>query len=158
MNTAILLLWLAICALQDVQKKRISNWLTFGGIAFALFYLLLRDQSLLGYTAVDAFIAAGFAVLLSLPGYMLNKLGAADLKLLLFIGLCGNSQILLITIAAAGIFLLAWAAAAQNIWPTLSRTTQERLKYLQPHSKSTYPYGLFLFGGFLTSLILTKTF
>lgn len=158
MNIAILLVWLAVCAVQDVQQKRISNWLTFGGIAFALIYLLLRAESLLGHTPVEAFIAAAFAILLSLPGYMLNKLGAADVKLLVFIGLSSNSQMLLMTIAVAGICFIAWTVSANKIWPTLSSNTQKRLKYLKPHSKTAYPYGLFLFGGFLTSFILTKTF
>ncbi|ARU89903.1 prepilin peptidase [Pseudomonas sp. M30-35] len=158
MNIAILLVWLAACAVQDVQQKRISNWLTFGGIAFALIYLLLRAESLLGYTPVEALIAVAFAVLLSLPGYMLNKLGAADVKLLVFIGLSSNSQMLLMTIAIAGICFIAWASSANKIWPTLGSSTQKRLKYLKPHSKTAYPYGLFLFGGFLTSFILTKTF
>ncbi|MFI8480644.1 prepilin peptidase [Pseudomonas sp. NPDC078700] len=158
MNTAILLVWLAICAAQDVHQKRISNWLTLGGILFALCYLLLRGESLLGSSPTDACIAAAFAVLLSLPGYMLNKLGAADVKLLLFIGLSSNSQILLMTIAAAGVCLIAWASCANRIWPTLSTTTHNWLKHLKPHSKIAYPYGLFLFGGFLTALILTKTF
>lgn len=158
MNTAILLIWLAICAVQDVRTKRISNWLTFGGIAFALFYLLLRGESLLGNTPEEACIAAAFALLLSVPGYMLNKLGAADVKLLLFIGLCSNSQTLLITIAVAGLCFIVWTALASAIWAKLSPATQSRLKYLRPDSKGAYPYGLFLFVGFLTSLILTKTF
>ncbi|CAE6889580.1 MAG: prepilin peptidase [Pseudomonadaceae bacterium] len=156
MSSFVVAVFLGICALQDIKHKRISNWLTLSAIVAALAYLLVFQRSWLGAPPLDAALAATFALLLSLPGYALGKFGGADVKLLLFIGLAGSSQLLLLCIAGAGLAYAGWVLAAKPVWPLLSETAQNHLGHMAPAQVKTYPFAPFILAGFLTAIFLTE--
>lgn len=156
MSALPLLAWTALCALQDIRQRRISNWLTLGGALAALLYLLLRGETLLGATPAEAFVAAGLALLLTLPGWCLGKLGAGDVKLLLGIALCSHAGFVLHCLLGAGLAYLAWALLSRPLWPALSPGLQTALEQVSPARVRRYPYAPFLFVGSLASLILTN--
>src|SRR5476649_2342687 len=80
MYLALLLLWFALCAEQDARQRQIANWLTFGGAAIALACLLISGHTLVGAPAAEGGWAFVLAVLFTLPGYALGRLGAGDVS------------------------------------------------------------------------------
>ncbi len=156
MSALPLLFWIAHCALQDLRQRRISNWLSLGGVALALLYLLLRGETLLHASPADGLLAAGLALLLTVPGWWIGKLGAGDVKLLLGIALCSHSLFVLYCLAGAGLAYLAWAGLSRPLWPVLSAGLHSALAQLAPERARRYPFAPFLFVGSLASLILTN--
>ncbi|EJT85565.1 peptidase A24A prepilin type IV [Pseudomonas putida S11] len=82
MQSIVLLLWLALCSEQDVRQRQISNMLTLGVAACALAWLFATGRSWIGADASDAGWALAIVMLLTLPGYMLGRFGADDVKLI----------------------------------------------------------------------------
>ncbi|MFC5696987.1 prepilin peptidase [Pseudomonas sp. GCM10022186] len=156
MSALPLLAWTALCALQDLQQRRIANWLSLGGAAAALLYLVLRGETLLGASTAAGLGAAGLALLLTLPGYWLGKLGAGDVKLLLGIALGSHPPFVLHCLAGAGLAYLAWAILARPLWPVLPARLKAALHQLAPERVRRYPFAPFLFVGSLAALFLTN--
>lgn len=102
MKLFFLLIWFAICAEQDARCKQISNELTLGAAALAIIYGVDR-YDWLGSPALEALLAVTTALALTLPGYALGKLGAADVKLMTALALASNSAYLLCTFIGAGV-------------------------------------------------------
>ena len=94
----VLLGWLAACARQDAQQRRISNLLTLGALAVALLHLLVFGSSLTGAGVTHTALAMGMACLLSLPGYLTRQMGAADVKMLLALGAASDSSHVLFSV------------------------------------------------------------
>lgn len=65
-----LLVWGLICAIQDAQRKKINNQLTFGLFLVALSYLLMTGNTLTQSSPEQAIFALILAIALSLPGYI----------------------------------------------------------------------------------------
>jgi prepilin peptidase CpaA len=151
MHSLILLALLALCAAQDLRHKRIANALTLGGGACALLYLLLSGQSWLGAPPGAALTAVIFALLLSLPGYFLDKLGAGDVKLLTLIALASDERYLQLSVIGAGLAYLCWALLAPSLWPRLSPAWRQHLRHLAPERVKRYPFAPFLFVGALAA-------
>ena len=86
MQSIVLLLWLALCSEQDVRQRQISNLLTLGVAACALAWLFATGHSWIGAEASDAGWALAIVMLLTLPGYMLGRFGAGDVKLMAMAG------------------------------------------------------------------------
>ncbi len=152
----VLILWMALCACQDARQKRISNLLTLGASAAGLLYLLGFGQTLLGASPWQAAVAVAAALALSLPGYLLNRLGAADVKLLLAVALLGTPHTLLWSVCGAALAVLIWTAVAGTLWPHLPATLQRWIPMLGPQHLKRAPYAPFLFIGFAVS-VLTLT-
>ena len=155
MSALPLFVWTALCALQDIRQKRISNWLTVGGALAALLYLLLQGHTLLGASPVDAAMAAALALLLTLPGYCLGKLGAADVKLLVGIALLSHSQFVLYCLIGAGIAYAAWASLIRPIWSRCPAPLQQLLYHFAPDKVKALPFAPFLFIGSLVAFVVT---
>lgn len=151
MHSLILLALLAACAVQDIRQKRIANALTLGGGAGALLYLLLSGQSWLGAQPSAALTAVIFALLLSLPGYFFDRLGAGDVKLLTLIALASDERYLLLSVIGAGIAYLCWALLTPSLWPRLSPVWRQHLRHLAPERIKRYPFAPFLFVGALAA-------
>ena len=143
----LLLLWAAACAWQDAQQKRINNGLTLSGIAIALAYLLLRQQTLTGSPPLQALAAVGVMLLLMLPGYMTAKVGAGDIKMLLGLALASNVFYILICILVAAVAMVLWVLLAPWVWRVCSSKLTARIPYLAPAYQRSLPYAPFLFLG-----------
>ncbi|NWL77524.1 prepilin peptidase [Pseudomonas taiwanensis] len=156
MSALPLLFWIALCALQDLRQRRISNWLTLGGTALALLYLQLRGETLLHASPTDGLLAAGLALLLTVPGWWIGKLGAGDVKLLLGIALCSAPAFVLHCLIGAGVAYLAWAILSRPLWPVLTAGMRQSLAQVSPEHARRYPFAPFLFVGSLAALILTN--
>jgi prepilin peptidase CpaA len=93
--SAIVLVWLMVCAFQDWRSGEVSNWLTIPAMALGMGYAVYMGRERL------ILVAAALAGLMLL--YVLGSLGGADVKVL---------------IALAGLWPTAMLAAllVQGIW------------------------------------------
>ena len=113
-RTAVLLALLAIAAVTDFRSFRIPNWLTGGGILFALIYGFVTPiPESNSWLAPAAGLLVGFVV--TIPMYITRTMGAGDVKLIAMIGafLGPISVLYAITFSfiTAGVAALGFAAA-----------------------------------------------
>ncbi|MNN59441.1 hypothetical protein D3C81_1745570 [compost metagenome] len=111
----------------------------------------MQGESWLGGSVAAAVLATLLALALSLPGYCLGKLGAADVKLLFCIGLASHERTLLICVIGAGLALFLWSRMGARIWPHLGPRVRARLPHLDPEVSRTYPFAPFGLVGILAS-------
>ncbi len=142
MKLFFLLIWFAICAEQDARCKQISNGLTLGAAALAIIYLALTGMTWLGSPAREAVLAVTLALALTLPGYALGKLGAADVKLMTALALASNSAYLLGTFIGAGVAMATWLIVAKRAWPPTQQWVTQRYRYMNPTAPDKYPFHL----------------
>lgn len=124
-RTGVLIALLAVAAVSDYRTYKIPNWLTGGGILFALAY----------HAAVAPFFHApwwwaaagmllGFGV--TLPMYAVRAMGAGDVKLMAmagaFLGPDGALYALLFSFITAGIAAFAFAATKRATRAMLANT------------------------------------
>jgi prepilin peptidase CpaA len=149
-----LLGWFAVCAWQDLTRLRVSNWLTLGGALVALLFLLLTGHTLTGHAPLAAGVAALLAALLSVPGYWLGKLGAADVKLLIALGLASDPLTVLSTLAVASLFCVTLMLASKLLIDSdkVPANCKSQLARLQPSKFKSFPFIFALFAGLLTTL------
>lgn len=107
-----LLVLLLMAAVSDWRFYRIPNWLTFGGMVFALVYGTFAARTpAAGATHALGGLATGFAIML--PFYVLGIMGAGDVKLMAMVGaFLGPQQTLvaiLFTCIAGGVAAIAFA-------------------------------------------------
>ena len=114
-QNVVILLWLGLCALQDMRERQIANTLTLGVGLLALIYLLWTGSTWLGAPRSDGGLALVLALALTLPGYALGRFGAGDVKLLAALGLASNTEYLLGSLIGAGIAMVAWALMHQGL-------------------------------------------
>ncbi|MCK3826486.1 prepilin peptidase [Pseudomonas sp. W2Aug9] len=114
-QNVVILLWLGLCALQDMRERQIANTLTLGVGLLALIYLLWTGSTWLGAPRSDGGLALVLALALTLPGYALGRFGAGDVKLLAALGLASNTEYLLGSLIGAGIAIVAWALMHQGL-------------------------------------------
>jgi prepilin peptidase CpaA len=153
MDLISLIIWLAVCAVQDARHRQISNGLTLGAGVIALACILLTGHTWIGRDAADGGLALVLCLVLTMPGYLLGKLGGADVKLLAALALATDHLILLSTFIGAGLTIVLWVIAGQKI---VSLTVQ-RLKAhnTQTNSKMSikHPFAPYLFSGFILTLL-----
>jgi prepilin peptidase CpaA len=113
----ILVIWCLACAFYDLKQRRLPNLLTLGMHIPALVILLLTGQGLLGASVSSSFAAWGLALLLTLPAYAFNWLGAGDVKFLAALGLLTGLNFLLTSYIIAGLL----AGLMVLVWLTLQR-------------------------------------
>ncbi|AGA34148.1 prepilin peptidase; typeII/IV secretion [Thioalkalivibrio nitratireducens DSM 14787] len=88
--------WAALCGWLDLHTRRLPNALTLGAAGVGALVLLLRGETLLHQASPgSALLAFGLALVLTLPGYALGRLGAGDVKLLAAMALLGGLTALL---------------------------------------------------------------
>lgn len=147
-----LIIWLAACAFQDARHRQISNGLTLGAFAIAVFYLLITGHTWLGSDAAEGGLALILCLALTMPGYLLGKLGGADVKLLAALAVATDHLILLGTFIGAGLTMLLWVIAGQKI----VSVTVQRLTDANPQTDSEkptkHPFAPFLFAGLILAL------
>ncbi|UQY36733.1 prepilin peptidase [Pseudomonas fulva] len=143
----VLLGWLAACAWQDAQQRRISNLLTLGALAAALLHLLALGSSFTGASVQAAALAMGAACLLSLPGYLTRQMGAADVKMLLALGAASDGGHLLFSVIGAALAQVGWLMLLRAK-PTIGLALPEKWLFLRTVTAKKMPYAPFLFTGF----------
>ena len=111
-RTVVLIALLVIAAVIDYRSYRIPNWLTLGGVLFALIYRTLQDRTIAsGF--IDSFggMLTGFGLML--PLYLFKALGAGDVKLMAmvgaFLGINATPYAVLYTFIVGGIAALGFA-------------------------------------------------
>ena len=152
-----LLGWFATCAYQDLRHRRVGNWLTLGGALIALLFLLVQGHTLTGYSSRAALAALSLALLMSVPGFWLGKLGAADVKALAALGLASDPLTLLYTLGLASLFSLAVMFASKLLIDSdkLPANYKTQLAGLLPSRSRTFPFIFSLFAGLLLTLSIT---
>lgn len=148
-----LLAWGLACAVQDARHGRLSNWLTLGLGAAAIGYLLLTGESFIGATPGAVTLGLLVAVALSLPGYVMGKMGAGDVKLLAALALSSSPYHLLGTVAVAALVTLLWALLGPLCWRRLPAPAQRQLPLMAPANRDRLPYAPFFFCGLLASIL-----
>ncbi len=143
----VLLGWLAACARQDAQQRRISNLLTLGALAVALLHLLVFGSSLTGAGVTHTALAMGVACLLSLPGYLTRQMGAADVKMLLALGAASDSSHVLFSVIGAALAQVAWLLLLRAK-PGIGLALPEKWLFLRTVTANKAPYAPFLLAGF----------
>lgn len=102
-----ILCWLLFCAVSDWRSRRVPNLASFGFLALAALVLLWRGESLTGTTPAAAGLGLAMALLLTLPGFVLNRLGGGDVKLLAGLGLATDARLVAMTfLVGTGVLLL----------------------------------------------------
>jgi prepilin peptidase CpaA len=147
-QSLVLLVWLALCAVQDIRRREISNRLTLGAGLLALVYLLWTGTTWLGAPAAEGGLAFVLALLFTVPGYALGRLGAGDVKLIVALGLATNSFYVLGTFIGAGLASAAWLLLAPRLWPLMNQGLRNTLQYLDPARPTKQPFVPFLLIGF----------
>ncbi|MFP3516082.1 prepilin peptidase [Pseudomonas sp. SIMBA_077] len=156
MHLLVVFLWFFACAIQDLIQRQIANSLTLGAAALALLYMLWTGHTWLGASASEGGWALLIALVLTLPGYALNKLGAGDVKLLAALALATDRPLLLGTVIGAGICAGLW------FWfvPKILFLVNQRITPapLQPTTLSAtkLPFAPFLLCGFSLTILFTS--
>ena len=111
----VIVLWLMLCAVQDIRQRQIANGLTLGVGLVALIYLLWMGVTWIGAPASEGGWAFALAMLLGVPGYVLGRFGAGDVKLLAALGLATTTEYLLWSLIGAAVAMGARAVVAQRL-------------------------------------------
>ncbi|MCU1775168.1 prepilin peptidase [Pseudomonas sp. 13B_3.2_Bac1] len=147
-----LLVWLAMCAAFDARQRRIPNVLTLGAGALALGYLLWTGNTWLGADAEQGGWAFLIALVLTLPGYFMGRMGAGDVKLMTVLGLATDGLFILGAFIGAGLASLIWLLIAPRLWLHMSQRVREHLRYLEPEKSKKLPFAPFVLIGVLLSI------
>ena len=150
-QSVVVLLWLVLCALQDVRQRLLANRLTLGAALLAAIYLLWTGSTWLGASSGQGLWAFILALLLTLPGYALGRLGAGDVKLLAAFALATSADYLLGAFVAAAVANLIWLVLAPKLWPLMRQGLKNHLGYLAPGPSKKLPFAPFLLVGFAVS-------
>ena len=144
----VVVVWLVLCAMQDIRQRQIANRLTLGVALLALLYLLWSGSTWLGTSRSEGLWALILALLLTLPGYALGRRGAADVKMLAALALASNSTYLLWSLIGAGAANVAWLVYGPRLLPLASQGVRARLGYLVVDPSKKLPFAPFLLVGF----------
>jgi prepilin peptidase CpaA len=149
--------WAVCAAWFDWRHRRLPNALTLGGLLAAFFCLIWVGTSWSGADATSAWLALGLGAALTVPGYLLGKLGAGDVKLLMAMGLLSDWRTLLTTFLIGSL-----VGVLLGVWPLARRWLQEMVsvavgssRWMPTQSAPTgrhIPYGSALALGFVCAL------
>lgn len=153
MHSIVLLIWLTLCAAQDARQRQIGNLLTLGVGGLAAGYLLLTGHTWLGAEAAQGGWAALLAIALSLPGYILKRFGAGDVKLMTALGLSTEGTIVLGAFIGAALASVVWLLLVPKLWPHMSQGLREHLRYMGPQASKKLPFAPFVLIGTVLSLL-----
>jgi prepilin peptidase CpaA len=152
MQSFLLFIWLAVCAVQDIQHRQIANGLTLGATVVALVYLLWNGTTWLGAGSEQGVWAFFLALAFTLPGYAMGRLGADDVKLMAALGLATDNLHLLGTFIGAGIASVIWLLTAPRLWPLVNKKLKAYLQPPDPQEPRQQPFAPFIFVGMLLAV------
>jgi prepilin peptidase CpaA len=152
--------WAVVCGGYDLAFRRIPNVLTLGAHAGALAMLAATDQGWLGASPSSCFAAWALALILTVPAWIVKRLGAGDAKLLAAMGLLGGMEAMLVAYAVAGLLVggtaVIWMIAYRwepLLVPQLARIGVNAPAIPEPKGRML-PFGLGLAIGFVIALVL----
>ena len=124
-RTGVLLALLLAAAVSDYRSFRIPNWITGGGLLFALVYnTIVPPQWHAEWTWAPAGMLLGLVAML--PMYAIGAMGAGDVKLMAmtgaFLGLSGTAYALLFSVVTGGVAALAYALRKRMMTRMLANT------------------------------------
>jgi prepilin peptidase CpaA len=150
--------WAVACGGYDLASRRIPNVLTLGAHGGALAMLAATGQGWLGASPSSCFAAWALALVLTVPAWVLKRLGAGDAKLLAAMGLSGGMEAMLVAYAIAGLLVggtaIIWMLAYRWIpllTPQLARIGIDAPAIPEPKGRML-PFGLGLAIGFVVAL------
>lgn len=139
-DTLILIVFLTIAVFIDCRRHKIPNLLTGAGLAIGLTLAAVPALSPITLTSSTLGVLAGFCFLI--PGYLLGKMGAGDVKLLAmagsFLGLSGTVTAGLATLITGGFVALCWLAYQQMLKPALAAFLAARSSDPEPAGLAAY--------------------
>jgi prepilin peptidase CpaA len=152
--------WAVVCGSYDLAVRRIPNTLILGAHGGALAMLAVTGQGWLGASPSSCFAAWALALVLTVPAWVLRRLGAGDAKLLAAMGLLGGMEAMLVAYAVAGLLVggtaIVWTMAYR--WEPLLVLQLARIGIdvpAIPEPKGRMlPFGLGLAIGFVVALVL----
>ncbi|NIF25291.1 prepilin peptidase [Pantoea sp. Tr-811] len=153
MQSIVLLMWLALCTEQDIRERQIANVLTLGFATGALVWLFATGHSWIGADASDAGWALAIVMLLTLPGYMLGRFGADDVKLMGALALATSPQYVLGTFIGAGVSVLLWLLTRRRLWTLLNPKVKKRLQALTEEMGDKQAFVPYVLAGFLLTAV-----
>jgi len=152
MQSLVVLIWLTVCAAQDARRRRIANALTLGVGALALVFLLYSGSTWMGAAAEQGGWACLVALVFTLPGYFMGRMGAGDVKLMTALGLATDGTLLLGIFIGAGVASIVWMLLAPRVWLHMSQGLRRRLRYMRPSMSKKLPFAPFVLIGFVLVL------
>lgn len=153
MHSFVLLIWLALCAAQDARQRDIGNALTLGVGSLAAAYLLLTGHTWIGADAAQGGWAVLLALVLTLPGYILKRFGAGDVKLMTALALATDGAHLLGAFIGAALTSALWMLLAPKLWLHMSQGLREHLRYMAPNVSKKLPFAPFVLSGIILTLL-----
>lgn len=153
MQSIVLLMWLALCTEQDVRERQISDALTLGVAAAALAWMFATGHSWIGADASEAGWALAIVMLLTLPGCMLGRFGASDVKLMGALAVATSPQYVLGTFIGAGLTVVAWLLGRRRLWLLLNPKLKKRLQKLAEEVGDKQPFAPYVLAGFLLTAV-----
>ncbi|MBA1205080.1 prepilin peptidase [Pseudomonas capeferrum] len=153
MQSIVLLMWLAWCTEQDIRKRQITDSLTLGVATCALVWLFATGRTWIGADASDAGWALAIVMLLTLPGYMLGRFAADDVKLLGALALATSHQYVLGTFIGAGVAVVFWLLGRKRLWTLLNPKLKKRLQQMTEDLGDRQPFAPYLLVGFLLTAV-----
>lgn len=160
MFLAAVLVWAILCGLIDLKRRRIPNTLTLGACSAATIHLLWTGHTAIAdATPLNALAATAAALTLTLPGYLLNKLGAGDVKMMAAIALLSGLEFTLLTFVVSGVLVAVvlpiWMLLHQlQYMPIVARMAPFLAGLVVHPSQSAIPFGAFLSAGYLASALV----
>lgn len=152
-----LLVWSLLCALGDARARRIPNPLVLVGALGVALYLLIHRSNLAGGPLADSALGFCTALLITLPGYALGRMGAGDVKMLAVIGLATSFEFVAWTVGGAALWIMFWWLVAPSLWPRLPTGCRAAFPALAP-PLARLPYAPFLFLGMCLASIAVLAF
>jgi prepilin peptidase CpaA len=111
-TSLLLLAWSLAIAYHDARYRRIPNVLSLGAWVTGILLLAMHGTSLTGAMPFSVVKAVGFGLLVTMPGYVMRKLGAGDVKYMVAIALLTSWPItlacFLIAALLGGAVALLW--------------------------------------------------
>ncbi|MFI7855382.1 A24 family peptidase [Pseudomonas promysalinigenes] len=153
MQSIVLLMWLALCTEQDIRERQIANVLTLGFATGALVWLFATGHTWIGAEASDAGWALAIVMLLTLPGYMLGRFGADDVKLMGALAVATSPQYVLGTFIGAGVSVVLWLMTRKRLWALLNPKVKRRLTALTEEMGDRQAFVPYVLTGFMLTAI-----
>ncbi len=137
---AALAIWAVAVAVFDWRQRRVPNLALLAVLAPAIVVLVWRGRGLLGMPPAESLYGLLIGFGLTLPGYLLRKLGAGDVKFAAVLGLIQGGSAVLLTLLMSGLLLGAMSLLVVS-WFGLRAARDLRM-----------PAAVALSGGFLLAL------